>query len=141
MITRFIPLLTTIMRTLYQVPSSEDYDEIFAIRQRGGGINDIKFYKLRGGSIFNVLGSLVKRSIPFLTKYVLPEALSFSNNVANELGHTPFRKNIKNNLAKSAKNIGRKILKGGRKAKNHLKKKKNINPQRKRKQPKIKKLR
>ena len=91
------------MRTLYQVPSSEDYDEIFAIRQRGAGINDIKFYKLRGGSIFNVLGSLVKRSIPFLTKYVLPEALSFSNNVANELGHIPFRKKHQKEFSKVSK--------------------------------------
>ena len=129
------------MRTLYQVPSSEDYDEIFAIRQRGAGINDIKFYKLRGGSIFNVLGSLVKRSIPFLTKYVLPEALSFSNNVANELGHIPFRKNIKKNLAKSAKNIGQKILKGGRKAKKHLKAKKKRNSTKNVKTGKNKKLR
>ena len=114
------------MRVSYSPPSVNQFDIIFRptnVSYSGGGLNDIKVFKpyYRGGSLFGILGSIVRRSIPFLKNFIFPEAGNFARNMANDMhGNIPLRTNIKKNLIRSAKNIGKNILHGGRRMKRTL---------------------
>ena len=62
------------MRISFIAPLAHHFDDVFALQSirdiRGGGLNDIRIYQKRGGSLFGILGGLFKRAIPFLKKYI-----------------------------------------------------------------------
>ena len=113
------------MRVSYLSPSSSHFDVVFTPHQnavRGGGLRDIKvlkpYYYHRGGSLFGILGSIIKRSIPFLRNFILPEAGNFAMNVAKDMNeNVPLKSSIKQNLVNSAKNVGKRVMRGGKKKK------------------------
>ena len=114
------------MRVSYTAPDVNQFDIVFKPYNAsfsGAGLNDIKVFKpyYRGGSLFGILGSLVKRSIPFLKNFIFPEAGNFVRNMANDMhGDIPFKTNIKRNLIRSAKNVGRNLIQGGKRVKRAL---------------------
>lgn len=115
------------MRVSYIPPGVLDFDRIFSPQNlRGGGLSDINvvkpyYYHNRGGSLFGILGNIIRRTIPFLTSYVLPEAGNFARNMADDYGRIPLKKNVKRNLIKSMKNIGKRVMTGGSKVKKNIK--------------------
>ena len=113
------------MRVTYLHPSSHHYDDVFGSKNevRGEGLQDIRVYNHRGGSLFGVLGSLVRRSLPFLKRIILPEVGNFVRNVADDVGQNiSFGQSMKNNALNSTKNIGKKIMRGGKLVKKKRKK-------------------
>ena len=100
-------------------PGVLHFDSVFSPQHiSGGGLSDInvlksQYYHKRAGSLFGILGNIFRRTIPFLTNYVLPEAGNFARNVAQDYHNLPLRKNLKRNVIKSVKNIGNKIMRGG----------------------------
>lgn len=131
------------MRVSYIAPGVSQFDDVFKPNNlegllKGGGLRDIKTinpnnYHIRGGSLFGILGNVFKRTIPFLTNFVLPEAGNFARNLISDIGNVPLKKNVKRNLIKSAKNIGTRVMnRGGRLVKrNKTKKRKKVNKKRK----------
>ena len=125
------------MRVSYIAPGVSHFDDVFKSHhwgglQRGGGLKDIKTlkshnYHMRAGLLFGILGNVFRRTIPFLTNYVLPEAGNFARNLLSDIGNVPMKKNVKRNLIKSAKNIGKRVMNrgGGVARKNKTVKKKN----------------
>ena len=116
------------MRVSYTPPAISQFDIVFApynANISGGALNDIRVlrpqYYHRGGSLFSILGSMIRKAVPFLTNFILPETSTFASNIAKDFNSTPFKRNMKNNLFKSAKNIGRRMM-GGRKMANRKKK-------------------
>lgn len=130
------------MRGVYLEPQPHDYDVLFS--QRGGGVGGslahINTYRpqiQRGGSIFGVLGRVIKRTIPFLKNIFFPEIPNFVNNVSSDLQTgMRFKDSVKRQGIRSAKNVGRRILKkarGGRKTKRSNRKTKKTTKKKKRK--------
>ena len=116
---------TFMMRVSYLPPTASHFDVVFTPYQnagRGGSLRDIKvlkpYYYQRGGSLFGILGSIIKRSIPFLKNFILPEAGNFAMNLAKDINeNVPVKTSIKQNLVDSVKNIGKKVMRGGKKQK------------------------
>ena len=129
------------MRVSYLPPTTSQFDVVFSshpVSVRGGGLSDINVlkpeYYHRGGSLFGILGSIVKKTIPFLSNYILPEAKNFARNVASDMDQKlPFKKTIRKNLIKSAKNVGKRVMYGGGKKTNKQKKSRNNNKKYKKK--------
>ena len=112
-------------------PSASQFDAIFAQNaQRGGSLDDIQIYRRRGGSLFGVLGNIFKRSLPFLRSIILPEFGGFVKSVAEDVSQNmPVKKSMKRNFISSAKNVGRRVVRGGsrvKKAKRLVKRKKSV---------------
>ena len=124
------------MRVSYLPPTASHFDVVFTPYQnagRGGSLRDIKvlkpYYYHRGGSLFGILGSIIKRSIPFLKNFILPEAGNFAMNLAKDMReNVPVKTSVKRNLVNSVKNVGKKIMRGGKKKRirKNLTKKKNV---------------
>ena len=124
------------MRVPYTPPNSDQFDRYFNPNyiSKGAGLSDIRVYKphhyVRGGSIFSFLSGVFKRAIPFLRGIMLPELNEFTRNFTTDVeNNVPLRDNLKRNLIKSAKNVGKRIVKGG--GKRSKKKNKVINAIRK----------
>ena len=115
------------MRVSYVPPGVIHFDSVFSPHNvTGGALSDINvlkphYYHNQGGSLFGILGNIVRRTIPFLANYVLPEAGNFARNIASEYGNIPIRKNLKQNFVKSVKNIGKRIMTGGSKVRKSVK--------------------
>merc|ERR1712074_358938 len=131
-----------IMRIPYKTPTVDQFDRYFNPNyiNRGGGLNDIKVYKphhyAKGGSIFSFLSGVFKRAIPFLRGVMLPEVGEFARNFTADVGNNvPLRDNVKKNLMRSVKNVGRKLVKGGAR-KNINKKRVNTTKKKKRQRKK-----
>ena len=60
-------------------------------------------------------GHCKKKTIPFALKYVLPEALTFGQNVLSDLekDKTNIKQTLRNRSIQSLKNVGKRIVKGG----------------------------
>ena len=105
------------MRAGLYTPTVTDFDAVFAdaVRARGGSLNDIHIYsRKRGGSLFGVLARVLKQSVPFLRSVILPEFGGFVKNVTEDVSNNiPFKSSLKQNLTSSAKNIGKRIVRGG----------------------------
>ena len=106
------------MRVTYIQPSSSHFDEVFTIPIRGGGIQDIRVYKpnyhSRGGSLFGVIGGLLRRSLPFIRGIIAPEFGNFVKNVVQDVDNSvPLRTSVKKNFIKATKNVGKRIVRGG----------------------------
>ena len=117
------------MRSPLYKPSISDFDLIFAPEPggatRGGSFNDIQIYsKKRGGSFFGILGRVIKQTIPFIRKIVLPEIGGFVKNVADDVSNNlPIKSSMKRNLISSVGKVGKRIVRGGaKKRKNKIKK-------------------
>ena len=97
----------------------------------GGVIGDIQLYHKKpfphilqadfhtGAGIFSFLRGLAKRSLPFIRRLILPEALNFTNNLIDtKLQNKKLNKETLKNLAKqSLKNIASKGLSAGNRRK------------------------
>ena len=105
------------MRAGLYTPTVTDFDAVFAdaVRARGGSLNDIHIYsRKRGGSLFGVLACVLKQSVPFLRSVILPEFGGVVKNVTEDVSNNiPFKSSLKQNLTSSAKNIGKRIVRGG----------------------------
>ena len=118
------------MRVRYSPPSAGLYDiafkDTFTRPNVGGGLDDIKVYKRRGGSILGFLGRAFKYAIPFVKNLIVPEIGGFTNNILDDVSqNVPFRESVKRNFKSSVKNIGKRVVRGaGRVRKKPLKSKK-----------------
>ena len=107
------------MRVQYIYPTVDLYDEafkdIYSKNARGGSLDEIRVYrKPVGGSLFGVLAKVLQTSLPFVKRLVLPEVRGFANNFMSDMKqNVPIRESLKKNLKTSAKNIGKRILRGG----------------------------
>ena len=122
----FICCRELIMRVSFIPPTSDHYDQLFNphLNQRGYGINDIRVYKRRGGSIFGFIRTLAKSALPFVKNLILPEIGNFAKNVTHDVANNvPFKRSMKRNILSSSKNIGSRIIGAGKKKKNGGKKK------------------
>ena len=118
------------MKVLYNPPSLLNFNEFFKpnLNINGGRIQDINYFKpkyySRGGSFFSILSSLARTALPFLRNYILPEAGNFTTNLINDSNNNiPLKTNVKKNLMKSVRNIGKRIVRGGGKRKSIKRKK------------------
>ena len=124
------------MRVTYILPSSAHFDEVFTSPLlRGGGIHDIKIYKpnyhSRGGSLFGILGGLIRKSLPFIKSIIAPEFGNFMKNVVEDVdNNVPLKSSVRKNIIKSSRNVGKRIIRGGGGSKKQIKRKK-INNKRK----------
>ena len=133
-----VPLLP-IPKKEFQDLSVEEYTNYFTkTRYRGAGINDIILYQKdfhsnnlirRGAGFWSFLGSIARKTLPFISKYVLPEAVTFGQNLIDKrlekksnLTSEDFKSISKNSLG----NIAKKISVGSGKKKLQIKKRKNI---------------
>ena len=127
----FISLLNFIMRVPYNPPLSHHFDVVFTPQfsrnERGGGLSDIRIYQKRGGSLFGILGGMFKKAIPFLKNILLPEVGNFVKNITQDISQNiPSRESFRNNFSSSAKNIGSRIMRGGKRKTKTKQKQKNI---------------
>lgn len=120
------------MRVPYTAPTVDQFNLFFdPVGQgvKGGRLSDIRVFKSdnygRGGSFMGVLTGVIKRAFPFLRSLILPEARNFTQNVMEDLSNNvPVKNSLKKNLMKSAKNIGKRVVTGGKKLKRLKKKRK-----------------
>ena len=106
------------MRVGLYTPTVSDFDGVFADvgNSRAGSLNDIHIYnrRRRGGSLFGVLGSVLKHSLPFLRSVILPELGGFVKNLTDDVSNNvPIKSSLKRNMMQSAKNVGKRIARGG----------------------------
>ena len=147
---RIIPIPKIFNKDLQE----KEYLRLFSNNYSGGGVEDIKLYTERenyqnlfrntnkkGGGVFSFLSSIAKKSLPFIKKYIFPEAINLSTSLL-EQSNTPegvTKKNLKELSKQSFKNIGKKIINSGgfkrrgykKKVKNKKIKRKTITPQKK----------
>ena len=106
----------------------KEYLRLFSNNYSGGGIEDIKLYSERenyqnlfrntnkkGGGVFTFLSSIAKKSLPFIKKYIFPEAINLTTSLL-EQSNTPegvTKKHLKELSKQSFKNIGKKIINSG----------------------------
>ena len=147
---RIIPIPKIFNKDLQE----KEYLRLFSNNYLGGGVEDIKLYtekenyqnlfrntNKKGGGVFSFLSSIAKKSLPFIKKYIFPEAINLSTSLL-EQSNTPegvTKKNLKELSKQSFKNIGKKIINSGgfkrrgyiKKVKNKKIKRKTITPQKK----------
>ena len=111
------------MRVRHVAPTAEEFDILFSNQAlRGSGLENINIYKKRGGSIFGILGSAIKSAIPFLRRAILPELGGFVKNVADDVSQNAnFGQSVRRNLAASARNVGRRVMRGAGRVKKRKK--------------------
>ena len=112
------------MRVEYVPLSVSDFDKLFqghSASRRGSGLSDIRPYYAegfhpRGGGLLSILGSLARRSIPFLRRYILPAAATMSKDIIDDYSQGQnLRQSIKKRGIDAVKSVGKKIMTGGRK--------------------------
>ena len=125
------------MRVKYHPPSENLYDvafrDNFTRGNTGGGLDDIRVYKRRGGSFLGFLGRALKTAIPFIKNLIVPEIRGFTNNVLDDVSqNVPLRDTMKRNFKTSVKNIGTRVMRGGgKRRKTSVKRKKLVRKSRK----------
>ena len=119
---RIIPIPKIFNKDLQE----KEYLRLFSNNYLGGGVEDIKLYtekenyqnlfrNKKGGGVFSFLSSIAKKSLPFIKKYIFPEAINLSTSLL-EQSNTPegvTKKNLKELSKQSFKNIGKKIINSG----------------------------
>ena len=85
----------------------------------GSGFGDITIFRdrrlKRGSNAFtNLIFKWGKRALPFLQKYILPEAKEFTKNMAGDIisGNSSAKQAFKQRGKQSLKNVGQRILRG-----------------------------
>ena len=108
------------MRVVYISPSVQDFDILFS--NKGGGLQDIRVYHNRGGSLLSVVGRFARYALPFIKSIIIPEVGNFAKNVADDIGQGRSMKRVlKERGVESAINMGKRVA---RKARGGAKKKK-----------------
>ena len=116
------------MRVPFQAPSEIEFYKILG-GFRGGGLSDIRTVNFneyrghqRGAGIFASLANLARRAVPFIIKNVAPSAAQFTRDVLSDV--TTGNQSIKTSLRKrgisAMKDVGARILKGGKKRKRRV---------------------
>ena len=121
---RIIPIPKVFNKDLQE----KEYLKLFSNNYLGGGVEDIKLYSerdnyqnlfrnshKRGGGFFSFLSSIAKKSLPFIKKYIFPEAVNLGTSLL-EQSNTPegvTKKNLKDLSKQSLKNIGKKLINSG----------------------------
>ncbi|HIP16932.1 MAG TPA: hypothetical protein EYG76_01315 [Methanothermococcus okinawensis] len=86
---------------------------------------------VKGGGLFSILAGLAKRAVPFLMRTIIPEGLNLAQNIVGDINSgTLNRSNLKKRGLESLHNVGRRIVKGGRR-KRTTKKKRTVNRKKK----------
>ena len=123
---------------VYNDLKESDYLQIFNVDEsnlksilRGGALTDIQLYKkdysnlfrrgeLSGAGFWSILNNLARKSLPFLKKYVLPEALNLGSTIIEKSKQNQdnviTKKELKNLAKNSVKNLASKAISniGGR---------------------------
>jgi len=118
------------MRVEYVPLSPEDFDVLFLTplkasrKLKGGGIHDITpfhsdIYNQRGSGILSIIGNMVRKSVPFLRKYVFPALHGMGSNLLNDFTDGA---NMKESLKTHGTNAVKKVLTGGKKRKRRMNK-------------------
>ena len=115
------------MRVEYIVPSERDFDNFFVYHNnkiKGSGLEDIAIFTpnrlhSRGGGLFSLVGRVLRGTIPFLKNLIFPEIPNFVNNVVGDMqrGDIPVKNSLRRHGINSLKNVGTRLVKGGRKQK------------------------
>ena len=146
-----VPILP-IPKKDFQDLSVADYTNYFTKSSyKGSGINDIILYQKdfnsnnlirRGAGFWSFLGSIARKTLPFISKYVLPEAATFGQNLIDkrlEKKSNLSSEDLKSISKKSIGNIAKKNSVGsGKKSTN--KKRKNITQKKNKYKKKQKKI-
>ena len=93
----------------------------------GGSIRDIDIFKsnarLRGGSIFSILASVGRRVLPFLSRYVAPVAKSVGKNIVTDvIEGRDIKTSLKRRGIDGVKEVGSRILRGGKRKRKYKRK-------------------
>ena len=102
----------------------------------GGSLNSISIYKSkfpykRGGGIFSFLSKLGQTAFPIIKKYIMPSVGEFGNEVIGDIASgINIRKSLKSRGINNLKQVGNKIL-GGGKGSRKIRKIKNTNMKKK----------
>ena len=123
--------------SVYSDLQQEDYFRLLTGENNlsGSGISDIVLYEKdyfpnsgnkQGAGFLSFLGSVARKAIPFISRYILPEAINFGSNLINKKRQNPDlkREDFKNEAKKSMKNIAEKVLNASGGKKTYIKKSK-----------------
>lgn len=134
------------MRVAYNTPSVSEFENLFSddnFRIKGGSLTDIQSYNApvyiqRGSGVFGILGNLVRNSIPFIRRLILPAVSDFSQNVMHDYANgRPMRQALKKHGISSIKKLGKQIIRGGKRKNVKINnKRRNAQTQRRKKQKK-----
>lgn len=114
------------MRVAFTPLTTSEYDVLFKKYQqyskqyKGGSTGDINpfvsdVYYQRGSSAFSIISRMVRRSIPFLRKFILPAVSEMGNGVMDDITQgNEMKKSLKQHGVKALKRIGKRILTGGK---------------------------
>ena len=111
------------MRVVYTHPSYKQYQALFTEREkiRGGSLHDIDRFTSpisyqRGSGFFSTIASLVRRTLPFLRKTILPAASDMARNMAYDYSERKdMRKSAKEHGIATLGKVAKKIMTGGKK--------------------------
>ncbi len=85
----------------------------------GSGFGDITIFRdrrlRRGSNAFtNLIFKWGRKALPFLQKYILPEAKEFTKNMAGDImsGNTSAKQAFRQRGLKSLKNVGQRLIRG-----------------------------
>ena len=117
------------MRVNYPYPSVGDFDRFLnPLLVRGSGLDDIRVYRQKGAGLFSFLGRVVRNSIPFLKKFILPEVGNLAKNVTTDISEgKTLRQSLRKHAINSVKNVGKRVV-GGSKMRKVVKKVKKRKP-------------
>ena len=116
------------MRVPFQAPSEYEFYKILG-GFAGGGLGDIRSVHFneyrghqRGAGIFASLASLARKAIPFIIKNVGPSASQFTRDVLSDVatGNQSIKTSLRNRGISALKDVGTRILKGGKKRKRRV---------------------
>ena len=112
------------MRSTFAPPTRHEFDFLFLEHHPrvGGGLDDISIFippptqrSRRGGGLFSTLGGLAKKALPFLWRSVAPEAARLGRDVLGDvLEGKKFRESLKTRGVSALKNVGSRLVRGGR---------------------------
>jgi hypothetical protein len=127
------------MRVGYVYPTPDEFLILFskADKIRGGNLSDIQtfqspVYFQRGSGIFSVISGLVRRTLPFLRRVILPAVANMGRDMALDFAEKrDMKKSVKERGIIAVKRIGEKIIRGGVKKRRKNRKKKRVKVARK----------
>lgn len=112
------------MRSIYHAPDAKHFDLLFIDShtvQHGGSADDIRIfnsslYGQRGGGLFTFLGSLFRKSIPFMKNLILPAAGDMTRGIAHDIANgNSFKSSLRRQGMDALRTVGRRIVRGGSK--------------------------
>ena len=121
-------------RFQYAPPTVRDFQLLFggqSLARKGGALSDINVYRpesfyKRGGGILSILGGIGRTVLPFLRKFLLPVAGTMVSQVADDVssGRSKLKGSLKTRGIDALKNLGSRVMAGGKKVKAKIVKKK-----------------